>query len=330
MTRRQNQLLAVQNPQHYAIAKRQASVALVDAIAAYLEWHTLHGSSSYTVKHERENLQAARNYLGEFVLDQLAPADIEVRFIGFMRAKGLSGNTINLRLKTLKRFYKFSLQQKWIAVDPVASVAKVRSVSTEIPSLTMEQLTCLLSQPNRTTFTGERDYTFMCLAVDTGLRLREMLDLTVAQIDIKNRVIKGVVGKNQKRETITLTRAMCEQLQVYLDVRGAHVATDHLFVSLEGRPLHRKTIQDRIKAYGTKAKITDVRVSPHTLRHTFAKQWILGGGDVFSLQRMLRHSTMDQVKQYVYLWGREIQVQHDKFSPLAKLQSSQKDRNSGV
>ena len=87
----------------------------------------------------------------------------------------------------------------------------------------------------------------------------------------------------------------------------------------------RRTFQVRLREYGQAAGITGIRVSPHTLRHTFAKKWILNGGDVFSLQKILRHSSMDMVRRYVNLFSNEVQKQHDRFSPLV---SFERDRRT--
>jgi integrase/recombinase XerD len=75
----------------------------------------------------------------------------------------------------------------------------------------------------------------------------------------------------------------------------------------------------QIRKYGKMAGIKNVRVSPHTFRHTFAKIWILNGGDTFSLQKILGHTTMDMVRNYVNLVSEDIQIQHRKFSPMDRL-----------
>ena len=88
-----------------------------------------------------------------------------------------------------------------------------------------------------------------------------------------------------------------------------------LFISDNGIPLSSRAVEKAIKEYGVQAKISGVRVSPHTFHHTFAKNHILNGGDVFSLQQILGHTTMDMVRQYVNLAGRDVKEQHQKFSP---------------
>ena len=92
-----------------------------------------------------------------------------------------------------------------------------------------------------------------------------------------------------------------------------------MFVSRCGRRLTSRHVQIMVRRYGRHAEIQGVRVSPHTLRHTFATQYIRNGGDPFSLQAILGHSTLEMVRNYVNLASRDVAIQHKKFSPLDRL-----------
>ncbi|WP_443111913.1 tyrosine-type recombinase/integrase [Alicyclobacillus sp. ALC3] len=85
---------------------------------------------------------------------------------------------------------------------------------------------------------------------------------------------------------------------------------------MDGTPISKRYVQELIQDYGETAHIRDVRVSPHTFRHTMAKYYILAGGDIFSLQKILGHSTLDMVRRYVELFSTDVQRQHRKFSFL--------------
>lgn len=107
-------------------------------------------------------------------------------------------------------------------------------------------------------------------------------------------------------------------LKQYLAERG-DVETDWLFVNVEGTALRTRTIQENIQEYGKLAGISGVQVSPHTFRHTMAKFCILNGGDVFTLQQILGHSTLDMVRYYVELFSKDIREQHQKYSPVENM-----------
>lgn len=94
------------------------------------------------------------------------------------------------------------------------------------------------------------------------------------------------------------------------------IAEDAHFLGPRGRPLDRSGVRKTVAGYGRKAGIEGVRVSPHTLRHTFAVLYIRNGGDSFSLQEILGHSTLEMTRRYVHLARRDISEQHKKFSPM--------------
>jgi len=108
-------------------------------------------------------------------------------------------------------------------------------------------------------------------------------------------------------------------LKKYLRVRGDISGNPYLFVSSEDKPIKRRNVQERLSIYGKKSGIEGVRISPHTFRHTFAKFYILRGGDPFSLQALLGHSTLDMVRHYVNLWGSDLQKMHRQYSPVDHL-----------
>lgn len=92
-----------------------------------------------------------------------------------------------------------------------------------------------------------------------------------------------------------------------------------LFLSDDGLPLTKSGIQQMLRRYGRRAGITGVRCSPHTFRHTFAKNYILNGGNIFSLQKILGHSSLASVRSYLNLFASDIKRQHQRFSPVDNL-----------
>ncbi len=103
---------------------------------------------------------------------------------------------------------------------------------------------------------------------------------------------------------------MNKQLKTYLKVRGEDLLTDALFITLDDTPLTTRQIQERIKYYGDKAGIKNVRCSPHTFRHTFAKLAIKNGADIFTLQEILGHESVQMVKKYVTMFSKDVKEGH--------------------
>lgn len=103
-----------------------------------------------------------------------------------------------------------------------------------------------------------------------------------------------------------------------MDIRG-DLETDAIFVNMDNEQISTRALQDKMHAYGCKADITGVRVSPHTFRHTMAKFYILNGGDPFTLRRILGHASLKMVDYYVELFSSDIKQQHKKFSPVENM-----------
>lgn len=161
------------------------------------------------------------------------------------------------------------------------------------------------------------DYTMMLVLLDTGVRLIELEGMKTADVDFKNNKIL-VYGKGAKEREVIFQSTTKEYLRRYMLLRG-QLDHDNLWITDVGVPMMRRNIEQRISIYGNMAGLANVRVSPHTFRHTCAKMYITRGGDFLSLQKLLGHSTLEMVRHYVNLWGSDLQKMHRKFSPVEGL-----------
>ncbi|MFZ5597886.1 MAG: tyrosine-type recombinase/integrase [Bacillota bacterium] len=176
----------------------------------------------------------------------------------------------------------------------------------------------LLAVPDRKTFTGLRDYTIMVLLLDTGLRLSEVSGLCLGDINFKEGFIK-VMGKWARERVVPLQSKLKKVMKNYLAQRGNELDHDFVFVTIDNNRMSNRTIQERLETIALKAGLGEVRTSPHTWRHTFARFYVINGGDPFSLKKILGHSSWEMVHHYVDLFGSEISSQHKKASPLENL-----------
>lgn len=316
--RRSNQVVSI-----YGTVEResQPNVTVSDIAEQYLETLRRKQVSEYTHKHEREGLNVMLKMIGDLPLQLISTDMLEERVFDVMRQRGNKGITINGRIKILDRVFKFAVDREIIHRNPVTKVARMRDVQQPVASLRQEQLMDLVNAPNLNTFTGLRDQVMIALAADTGLRLRELLDINADQVDIKHRQINNVVGKNGKSNHVPFSNILAKMLKVYITERASSMeTTPALFMTVNGTRMSRKNFQERMKMYGYQVQITDVRVSPHTLRHTFARNWVVNGGNAFGLKRALRHSTMEMTNRYVNLWDPEVAEMQAKYSPLRNCQ----------
>lgn len=244
--------------------------------------------------------------------------DIKHHFIGGMLEQKLAGNTINGRIKSCKAFFAFLYRENLIQNNLAEHFALVKSEKKMISTFSKHQIINLLEQPDRNTFVGLRDYTMMLILLETGLRLNELLNLRIEDIRWADNEIYVYQGKSNKTRRVPFQKTCANAIRQYLKERG-DVGTDVLFVTVNHTPVHPRTFQDHLTNYGISAGLRGVRVSPHTFRHTMAKFYILNGGDAFTLQQILGHSTLDMVRHYVQLFRSDIQEQHRKFSPVENM-----------
>jgi integrase/recombinase XerD len=217
----------------------------------------------------------------------------------------------------VRSFFNFLANEGFIVENPIKEVKLIKEKRTIIQTFSREQIHALLRQPDRSTFTGLRDYTIMMFFLETGVRIRELCDIQVHDINYNDRVVR-IDGKGNKERFVPIQKTMKKQISLYLRVRG-NVDTGTLFINIDNEPLRIRAVQSTIQKYGRMAGIKNVRCSPYTFRHTFAKMSVQNGADVFSLQQVLGHTSMDMVRNYVNMFSNEIRESHSKFSPIEKL-----------
>ena len=231
---------------------------------------------------------------------------------------GLKETTINANLRAIRSFFNFLERECLIVKNPAKPLKLVKQKKTIIQTFSRDQIHALLRQPDRTSFTGLRDYTMMMFLLETGVRVKELCGISVKDINWNDGVVTIRQPKGLRERNVPIQRTMRKQLSTYLQIRGS---VDHgfLFINIDNEPIAIRAVQVNISKYGRMAGIKDVRCSPHTFRHTFAKMSVQNGADVFTLQQVLGHTTMDMVRNYVNMFSNEIYASHRKFSPIEKL-----------
>lgn len=235
-----------------------------------------------------------------------------------MRERGNGTVTVARTYGGLRCFFGFLSRERMIPQNPFQLVEKPRMERKLIKPLSMDQLRLLLAQCNQKRYEEHRLWTIMVLILDSGLRISEVIGLRKDAIDFQAGVLR-VMGKGGKERQVPFGINTKRALWTYMARRGDIPGQDLFFVSRFGGRTCRHLLRKEFHRLGAQAGIQGVRVSPHTLRHTFATQYIMNGGDAFSLQQILGHSTLDMVKVYVGLANRDVALLHQKFSPMDRI-----------
>ncbi len=239
-------------------------------------------------------------------------------FFFSLRGK-ISPSSISRCLSSVKSFHKFLLRERITSSDP-ADLIETPKVGKKIPDvLTFEEVSNLLKAPSLRTPQGLRDRAILELMYASGMRVSEISGLRVADLNLDVGFVK-CKGKGAKERIVPLGKAAEKFLRRYLDevrprlLRGR--SSEFLFLAQGGRRLSRQSIWKMIKKMVVKARIRK-KVTPHTLRHSFATHLLERGADLRSVQEMLGHSSITTTQIYTHINRMRLKEIHSRFHPRA-------------
>ena len=234
---------------------------------------------------------------------------------------GLAGHTINAYLRSLSAFWSWLECESIVEQNPFTQIKIPKAPQKIIPTFSEQQVRALLAQVDTSSPTGFRDYTVILLLLDTMVRVSELTGCRMEDLNLEARSLR-VWGKGAKQRIVPFGRTAQKALWKYTTMYHPEPQSprqDMVFLTADGRPMTKNRIETILKAYGQKAGITGVRVSPHTFRHTGAVEFLRNGGDLFTLQRIMGHSGLQVLRGYVNLNQGDLIRVHALASPLDNL-----------
>lgn len=237
-----------------------------------------------------------------------------------LKEKGLAAATIARKLAAIKAFYRFMTAEGYMDANP-AEVVEAGTKGIKLPRvLSEDEVVRLLNQPDITTAEGFRDRTMLEVLYATGMRVSELINLTLERVDLNMKYIIAF-GKGSKERIVPLGSVAAEFLQQYLEkVRPKLTHEDRntniVFLAFGGHELTRQRFWQIIRAYGRKANINKV-LTPHILRHSFATHLLDNGADLRSVQELLGHSDISTTQIYTHLTNKRLRDIYAKAHPRA-------------
>lgn len=277
------------------------------------------GLSANTLEAYSRDLRKFEAWLQEKAGKSLLAADRDdvAAFLRQLRQDGLEAASVARQASTLRHFYRFLLVDGFIKHDPTVTIENPKTWQTLPKFLTQEEVDWLLRQPDVNTEVGVRDRALLELLYASGLRVSEVTELRVSDVNLEMGVIQ-CLGKGSKERTVPLGRSALRWVERYLPIRqrwlGSQSST-RLFVTPRGRPLQRQSIWKRVVSYGRCAGIG--HVTPHMLRHTFATHLLEHGADLRSVQMMLGHADLTTTQIYTYVTDERLREVYEKCHPRA-------------
>jgi integrase/recombinase XerD len=279
-------------------------------------------------RHILRALTAFLEARGARALREATPALLR-EHLADLRRRGQASETVFRTYGGMRCAFRFWKREGLLEDNPMERVERPRRDRTLIRPLSPEQAARLIEMPDAASPAGLRDRAMMMLMLDSGLRISEVLSLEAGRVDWLN-CAATVMGKGRKERTVPFSARTGLALLEYAKARSqGRQQASQLFLGRTGKPICRSKARKIIMRYGREAEITGVRMSPHTLRHTFAVLYVRNGGDSFSLQEILGHSTLEMTRRYVNLASRDVAEQHKKFSPMEMLLQGQTRKGVG-
>jgi integrase/recombinase XerC len=239
------------------------------------------------------------------------------QWISQLHRKGLSGKSLQRKLSSIRRFYRFLLRENLTEHNPVVDVQSPKHARKLPDTLDAETLDRLLDI-EADDILAVRDRALMELLYSSGLRLSELVGLDVPDLDQRQQLVR-VVGKGNKERYVPVGRTALSALRDWLHQRGALAAHGEtaLFVSKHGTRLHPRSIQYRLNHWRLQQGL-DQHVHPHKLRHSFASHMLESSGDLRAVQEMLGHADISTTQIYTHLDFQHLASVYDKAHPRAK------------
>ncbi len=274
------------------------------------------GLSENTLSAYRSDLYSYADWLASASRDllQSRPEDI-LAYLATLTGK--SSRTSARRLSSLRRFFQYLAREGRISHDPCARVAAPR-IGRPLPkSLTEEEVESLLNAPDTATAVGQRDRAMLEVLYATGLRVSELVGLQLAQVNLRQGVLR-VIGKGNKERLVPLGEEASDWVEKFIRQGRAELLqgppADVLFPSRRGRMMARQTFWHAIKRHAVRAGISKT-LSPHVVRHAFATHLLNHGADLRVVQMLLGHSDISTTQIYTHVARERLKNLHAEHHP---------------
>jgi len=247
-------------------------------------------------------------------IDKIIDTDIKKYLNQQQLEKNLKSTTLTRVISSIRIFFDFCVEHKFLTNSPAQYIRNPKHTKRLPIYLISSELRKLLSIPDRTKSLGLRDYTILTTLAFTGIRLQEIVNLNVEDIDFERNTIK-VLGKGSKERLIPMNKTLINTLKDYFEKR--QITDDKsVFLNRRNQRLSGRQIERIVKSYALKAQLTKTKISPHKLRHTFATLLHLNEVDLIEIQSLLGHSSITSTQIYTHTNPKKLKSAVEKLEDL--------------
>ena len=277
------------------------------------------GLSQNTLHSYRSDLEQFSTWLEKNNLSYIKTSKKEIlSYLSFLFQKGLGSKTVARKLSSLKSFFRYLVFKSIIPNDPSSEVETPKLLKSIPKSISEKEVEALLAAPDEKTDIGLRDKTMIETLYSCGLRISELTNLELLNLNLRQGVIR-VIGKGQKERFVTMGDQLIGLLELYISSSRKNLLnkrnSDFLFLSTRGQRMTRQSFWHRIKHYCLASGFEPEKISPHVLRHAFATHLLNNGADLRVVQLLLGHSDLNTTQIYTEVARQRLKRLHTEHHP---------------
>lgn len=286
-------------------------------------------ASPHTCRCYRKDLEGFEDFLKSMGMYLNPAGDVEIekvdrmairKYMSFLHRKNKK-SSIARKISTLRSFFKYLIREQILPSNPAKSVSSPKVEKTLPTTLTVDEAFRLMESPRSipekssqmSKQNGVRDRAILELLYSSGLRVSELVGLNLNQLDSDLGIVR-VMGKGRKERIVPVGVKAIDALKAYLEGRGGFTGDGPIFINHTGGRLTARTVGRLIKKYTRHSGIFR-KVSPHSLRHTFATHLLDAGADIREIQEMLGHSSLSTTQRYTHVSMGKLMEVYDKAHP---------------
>ena len=290
------------------------------AIEDFILEQRVRGNSSATVSYYRNVLTYFLEFAGNVDITELTLQLCREYYI-YLADDDINSVSVQSYVRGLRAFLRWLYDFEHIDQNICAKFKLPKATRKVIDILTEDEIRLLLDSIPGDNVHNVRNRLIVALMLDCGLRLHEVVTLTVSSVHLKDRYIIVQQGKGDKQRVVPFGNFTHKLIERYLKLSSDMLPREALIIKVSGFEIYEPITDTTIKQLFRKLKIrTGIqRLKPHLLRHTFATRYLENGGNIYSLQAILGHTSLEMVKRYLHLANTRIRKDFSKFSPLDNL-----------
>ncbi|MGD9385138.1 MAG: tyrosine recombinase XerC [Thioalkalispiraceae bacterium] len=279
--------------------------------------------SPHTLNNYGRDLQRFAQHLAELHVTKVADINEShvSSYVAQRHRRQIHAKSIQRELSAIRSFFNFLIEEQCLKINPAKDV-RAPKIGRKLPrTLDVDQVQHLLTI-TETTPLALRDKAILELFYSSGLRLSELVNLNLEQLDLKQGLVT-VTGKGNKTRVLPIGKQAINALRAWLKVRNPEKRVDAVFLSQQGKRLSARGVQQRMRYWAQKQALP-TQLHPHMLRHSFASHMLESSGDLRAVQELLGHTDINTTQIYTHLDFQHLANVYDQAHPRSKLKPDDK------